>query len=97
MLYPISDLSNVSMGIRLKNSDDTDQVWARFHEEYDYRGFGTLYAFYKKIFQVIYEITGGLLLVFAIFGIIVTMIITCLLYTSPSPRDATLSRMPSSA
>ena len=25
------------------------------------------------------------------------MVITCLLYTSPSPRDATLSRMPSSA
>ena len=25
------------------------------------------------------------------------MIDTCLLYTSPSPRDATLSRMPSSA
>ena len=26
-----------------------------------------------------------------------TSYITCLLYTSPSPRDATLSRMPSSA
>ena len=26
-----------------------------------------------------------------------TLMITCLLYTSPSPRDATLSRMPSSA
>ena len=26
-----------------------------------------------------------------------TRIISCLLYTSPSPRDATLSRMPSSA
>ena len=26
-----------------------------------------------------------------------TIINTCLLYTSPSPRDATLSRMPSSA
>ena len=26
-----------------------------------------------------------------------TTITTCLLYTSPSPRDATLSRMPSSA
>ena len=25
------------------------------------------------------------------------MIVSCLLYTSPSPRDATLSRMPSSA
>mgnify|MGYP003310762969 CR=1 FL=1 len=27
----------------------------------------------------------------------VTESVTCLLYTSPSPRDATLSRMPSSA
>ena len=26
-----------------------------------------------------------------------TILDTCLLYTSPSPRDATLSRMPSSA
>ena len=26
-----------------------------------------------------------------------TTVATCLLYTSPSPRDATLSRMPSSA
>ena len=36
------------------------------------------------------------------FGIIVTFVgivsfYFCLLYTSPSPRDATLSRMPSSA
>ena len=33
------------------------------------------------------------------FGILFSMlpIIICLLYTSPSPRDATLSRMPSSA
>ena len=30
-------------------------------------------------------------------GIIVIDFIDCLLYTSPSPRDATLSRMPSSA
>ena len=28
---------------------------------------------------------------------LVTQAIPCLLYTSPSPRDATLSRMPSSA
>ena len=31
------------------------------------------------------------------YGTHVTYVITCLLYTSPSPRDATLSRMPSSA
>ena len=29
--------------------------------------------------------------------LIPTELIACLLYTSPSPRDATLSRMPSSA
>ena len=34
---------------------------------------------------------GGLLILLSV------MISTCLLYTSPSPRDATLSRMPSSA
>ena len=28
---------------------------------------------------------------------VVWLQVTCLLYTSPSPRDATLSRMPSSA
>ena len=27
----------------------------------------------------------------------VRLLVSCLLYTSPSPRDATLSRMPSSA
>ena len=30
-------------------------------------------------------------------GSVLTNLGTCLLYTSPSPRDATLSRMPSSA
>ena len=30
-------------------------------------------------------------------GTVILRIISCLLYTSPSPRDATLSRMPSSA
>ena len=29
--------------------------------------------------------------------VIIAAILVCLLYTSPSPRDATLSRMPSSA
>ena len=33
----------------------------------------------------------------AVDGISLTLVEVCLLYTSPSPRDATLSRMPSSA
>ena len=35
--------------------------------------------------------------VFLVNGVKLQGIITCLLYTSPSPRDAALSRMPSSA
>ena len=41
--------------------------------------------------QAAFEVTQGLAITFG------GEIIACLLYTSPSPRDATLSRMPSSA
>ena len=34
---------------------------------------------------------------FSSYEIIIELIVTCLLYTSPSPRDRTRSRMPSSA
>ena len=47
------------------------------------------------------RISYGLVLIFHAIGTLMTLpkliIGTCLLYTSPSPRDATLSRMPSSA
>ena len=46
------------------------------------------------------KVAGGDALDLLRFGVDVTrqrLHRTCLLYTSPSPRDATLSRMPSSA
>ena len=39
----------------------------------------------------------SLVAAFALISTIVGSLYGCLLYTSPSPRDATLSRMPSSA
>ena len=41
----------------------------------------------------------GLVLVFSllVFALASVTLLTCLLYTSPSPRDRTRSRMPSSA
>ena len=39
------------------------------------------------------SIVGALLM----FVLVTAVLMLCLLYTSPSPRDATLSRMPSSA
>ena len=43
---------------------------------------------------------SGLTLVEILIALTMTLVVLgtiCLLYTSPSPRDATLSRMPSSA
>ena len=46
-------------------------------------------------------IIGGLLMLVlpgqGLLTIVTGLLLVCLLYTSPSPRDATLSRMPSSA
>ena len=41
--------------------------------------------------------SGKSTLALAMMGYVKHGLYTCLLYTSPSPRDATLSRMPSSA
>ena len=52
------------------------------------------------------RVTGGFLIIigllflsgsFQLIGFFILEYLPCLLYTSPSPRDATLSRMPSSA
>ena len=40
---------------------------------------------------------GGVIAVLPNYYLASRMSVSCLLYTSPSPRDATLSRMPSSA
>ena len=42
-------------------------------------------------------IIGSVSLGFALFNVVGGFFVTCLLYTSPSPRDRSLSRMPSSA
>ena len=47
--------------------------------------------------EVVAVIALVLMAVFFLPKFLRTGITTCLLYTSPSPRDATLSRMPSSA
>ena len=48
----------------------------------------------EKRFQL-YGIVA--IFVASLFLLVLIVSMTCLLYTSPSPRDATLSRMPASA
>lgn len=93
LMYTMKDLANVVVGVRLKDKDMTESVWARFNIEYPFQGTGTLYKFYKQVFQIVYQITGGLLLVFAIFGIIVTLIITSSVVSSAIKTDYKLIGM----
>ena len=87
MMFPIKELSFVTVGVRLNSAGQTESVWARFNREYSYQGFSTLYSLYKQVFQIVYQITGGLLFVFAIFGIIVTLIITSSVVNSAIKTD----------
>lgn len=87
MLFPVNQLSYVNLGVRLKDAEHTEPVWARFNQEFSYQGFSTLYRLFKQVFQIVYQITGGLLFVFAIFGIIVTLIITSSVVSSAIKTD----------
>ena len=51
-------------------------------------------AIYEAICEAFRPVTAEHI---AVYGAFNDQRLTCLLYTSPSPRDATLSRMPSSA
>jgi len=87
MLFPLKEISYATIGVRLHNAADTDAVWSRFNKAYSFKGFSTLYKFFKQVFQIVYQITGGLLFVFAIFGIIVTLIITSSVVNSAIKTD----------
>ena len=70
------------------------QEFVKLLQKSDYQGFKHMFIFFGSLFIFGYLAyatwgTWWSLLFFLVYG--------CLLYTSPSPRDATLSRMPSSA
>ena len=73
------------------------EMWERF----SFYGMKALLIFYLTKYHLFSDGSGNLLigsyaaLVYAVP--VIGGFIACLLYTSPSPRDATLSRMPSSA
>ena len=61
--------------------------WFTFQVDYDYFTFRKFRTYYWPKIQFF----------FLFFYIVPTLYYACLLYTSPSPRDLSTSRMPSSA
>ena len=72
-------------------------VVASFFENVDSFYFYTSNAILTIFVFILLNIRFYLLRYIAVLLFITHSVIVCLLYTSPSPRDATLSRMPSSA
>ena len=61
------------------------------------RGKKWKYGYDKEHDIIVISKTGKIGEVIELQGLRIALPLDCLLYTSPSPRDATLSRMPSSA
>lgn len=87
MLFPVSQISGIRLGIRLKDKTDTEPVWARFSRSYQYSGYSIRYETFRMMFQVLYEFIAGLLAVFAILGILITIIITVTVVNSSIRSD----------
>ena len=87
MMYPVSQLSGVQLGIRLKDPTNAEAVWARFSRVFQFDGFCMRYDVFKRIFQVLYQFIGSLLSAFSILGILITIIITITVVNSAIRSD----------
>ena len=74
-------MSRISTAVRRRVSDDR----------------GLLGGADILLFGIIAFVVTGLVIINIWNAVDSALVVSCLLYTSPSPRDATLSRMPSSA
>ena len=66
----------------------------------DSRNFGEASIYFAGLIMILDGMAGAVAantVIKTAVAMATAVLITCLLYTSPSPRDATLSRMPSSA
>ena len=87
-----SEVTNLENESSLENQKDENIIRKSRDKSFDEKS-KSIENEYKFGWSRYSEITNGR---FAMIGFL-AIILICLLYTSPSPRDATLSRMPSSA
>ena len=84
-----------------KNKNDADTIFGNYSGKYYRKGRGVVaYSFTDERWIPFYTIIIDAAIreaTFVLDGLLHNEVINCLLYTSPSPRDLSTSRMPSSA
>ncbi|MGE5107163.1 MAG: ABC transporter permease [Sphingobacteriales bacterium] len=70
---PVAQLSNIQLGIRLKNPDSTSFLWERFARKFNYTGVHLTYSLFKNAYMGIYQIMGNVILVFSIMALLIAL------------------------
>ena len=94
----VSQLTSFNIKNSVKHSpDEVNIISNNIQLIINYLRTSLIYALLDSPFIIIFLIAIAMIGGNIVWAPIIIMGISCLLYTSPSPRDATLSRMPSSA
>ncbi|MCP3927945.1 MAG: ABC transporter permease [Bacteroidetes bacterium] len=75
LFQPLNKLTASTIGIRLKDTKEIDLIWARFNSEVEYNGSNLQYGLFRSVFLSIYNIIGGVLLVFSFLAVIVSLFV----------------------
>ena len=74
-LFPVSQLNEQVMGIRLENPEQISLLWARFHQAHRFTGNKLDYHLFKSVFLSFYQLISAVLLVFSVMAILVALFI----------------------
>lgn len=70
---PVSQLSNIQLGIRLNNPDSTSALWERFTRKFSYTGVHLTYFLFRSAYMGIYQVMGTIILAFSIMALLIAM------------------------
>jgi len=75
MFLPVNSISGGSIGVRLKDASQIEEVWSKFNQENAYNGSHFKYHLFKGVFLSFFNLIGIVLLIFAILGICLTVLL----------------------
>lgn len=90
-VVPVGKMNEEMQGIRLKDKNDIDKVWARFNHEVNYIGSNLQYSLFKSVFTSVYKIIGLVIIVFSVLAIIISAYIISTLIISSVLADSRLT------